>query len=195
MKTKICLLASIVLLACSHADILLTSGQIYTLDISEISEWVAWSSPDYPSYNDYSFTIGFNNDLYNSDTDELRIRLYEEPTDTTPYLTQFEPGQLALNILSSSNVISQTSTFGTLWHDFTGKLEVEVYAGRVQLDYVRIGLGPGSSSLTAQVDAIPEPSSFGLLVIGAGLLVYRHKKHRTKKFEPAWKTSVGKVNV
>ena len=60
MKTKICISVFLVLLSSTHADIVLNAGQTFILDISDISVWTAWSSPDYPPYNDYSITIGFN---------------------------------------------------------------------------------------------------------------------------------------
>ena len=115
--------------------------------------------PDYPPYNDYSFTIGFNNDLYDSNTDDLRIRLYEEPTDSTPYLAIFDPGQIAANVFTSPTYVKQTQASGTLWYDYTGKMEVEVLSGSVQLDYVWIQLGPGGGSFTGQIDAVPEPNA------------------------------------
>ncbi len=80
MKIKFGILALILMATASHSDIALNDGDIYTLDISEISNWVIWASPDHTPYDDYSYTIRMKNGSYDYESDDLRIRLYEEPS-------------------------------------------------------------------------------------------------------------------
>ena len=178
MRTTVCALIFIFLSAITHADILLNAGETCTLDIGEIEDWVISASPDYPSYDHYSFTLSFSSDLYDSSSDDLRIRLYEETSDTTPYLTLLKPGTVAANFSTEPAQIGQFQVGGSLWHDFTGKIEVEVLSGSVQLDHLSVRVGD-SVVFRGQMDVIPEPSSLALLAVGAGAL-YRYRRNQKK---------------
>ena len=143
--------------------------------MSAISNWVVSASPDLPSSQYFSFTFQFSSDLYDSENDDIRIRLYENSSDETPFLTLFEPDQLVdtLNLTVTPSIISKLTYFRTV-----ERIDLEVLNGSVLVDHVYLGRGESNVGWATNMDAVPEPSSAILLVVGAGIL-YRYKKHRT----------------
>lgn len=177
---KTILMCGTLLISITNADVIVGAGETYTLQFNEFPYILASASPGYTPYNDFSFTLGFNSaDLFDDGIDDIRIRLYEDPLDITPVYTLFEPFVLMPNLTKLPQRVSISSVSGSLWYDYTGKIEVEVLSGSVQVDYINIDLNPGSSSLYTSFDAIPEPNTFALLIIGSGAL-YRYRKSRTR---------------
>lgn len=175
MKKLLYAFCAVLFLSSANADILLSAGESHSMDLSDIDMWVIWSSPDYPHYNHYSFTLQFSEDLYDENTDDLRIRLYEDSEDTTPFLTLFEPGTIAWNLSVDPTYIKESNLGGSYWHDYTGRIEVEVISGSVQLDHLSVHFGPSGGAYHGQMDVVPEPSSFALLALSS-VFVWKSRK-------------------
>ena len=173
--TKFILIGFIIPLTQSVADLALGPGDTYTLNMSDLSNWVISASPGLPSSQYFSFTFRFESDLYDSESDNIRIHLYESSSDETPFLTLFEPGQLVPNLTVTSSTISQLTYFRTV-----ERIDLEVLNGSVLVDHVYLGRGENNVGFATNMDAIPEPSSAVLLVVGAGVL-YRYRNNRTRR--------------
>lgn len=161
------------------SDVMLGPGDTYTYSFTQLEDSI-WLSPGLPPEDDYSFKLYLSGQLYNNPPDNIRIRLYEEPDDLVPEHTIF--GESVPNLTVKSSQISMIEVPGTLWFDRTGRVEVEVLAGRINVDYMIIDLGPGLSSSSAYIEAIPEPNSLALAFLGTGgLLYYRRTRRRDAK--------------
>lgn len=185
MKIKSTLLALVILpLAATHtlADVIVTPGNPYSIERSDLLG-VASVSPGYPTYNQTSFSLFFSNDLYQSPPDDLRIYLYENPGDASPVYTIFGSSQNAPNLTISSTMVQMHRAPGTLWHDGTGKIEVEALSGSVNVDRLFLDIGITGTSFTKYMEAVPEPGSLALLLVGAGALChYRRRRVPTINF-------------
>ena len=178
IKSVLIALATLFLTAIDiYADAIVSPGNPYSL-VSNNLLGVADVSPGYPTYNLTSFSIFFSDDLYQSPPDNLRIRLYENPEDITPIYTIFGPDQNAPNLTVTSTRIFMNRARGTLWHDGTGKIEVEALEGSVKVEHLFLDIGISGISYTNYIEAIPEPSSLALLLIGAGAL-HRYRRRRS----------------
>lgn len=159
----------------SFSDLLLGPGDTYVYSFSMLPDVVS-VSPGLPVYDDYSFTLSLSGDLYNKPPDDIRIRLYEDPADLVPVHNIFGESVPNLSVTPSNITIFQVP--GTLWFDRTGRVEVEVLAGSVNVHHLYIDLGPGQISYSSYIEAVPEPGSLALTLIGAGgLFQYRRRKH------------------
>lgn len=159
------------------SDFIVNPGETYTLTFTNLP-LLTDVFPGYPTYDQSSYHLYFSGDLYQNPPDSILIRLYEDPADISPLYSIFGPSANAPNLSVSPTKISMTYAPGTLWHDGSGRIEVEVLAGSVNIDHSYFDLGFNSISHTAYVEAVPEPSSLALLVIGSGAL-YRLRRRKT----------------
>lgn len=181
MKMKSALLALITLLstaAGSLADFIVTPGNPYSVVRNDLLG-VADVSPGYPAYNLTSFSLVFIDNIYQSPPDDLRIYLYENQGDASPVYTIFGPDQNAPNLTVSSTQVNMNRAPGTLWHDGTGMIKVEALDGSVKIDHLFIDVGISGTSYTRYIEAVPEPSSLALLLIGAGALRHYRRRRNT----------------
>jgi len=159
----------------SFSDVMLGPGETYTYSFTTLQD-VLGASPGLPAYDDYSFTLSLSGNLYNNPPDNIRIRLFENPSDIVPVHDIFGGSVPNLSVSPSKIKINQVP--GTLWFDRTGRVEVEVLAGSINIDHLFIDLGEGQLSYSSYIEAIPEPSAMALLLIGAGALQgYRRRRN------------------
>jgi len=163
----------------SYSDWLLGPGDTYIFSFTSLPEVVS-VSPGLPVYDDYSFTVVFSGNLYYKPPDDIRIRLYEDPDDLVPVHDIF--GESVPNLSVTPSNISILEVPGTLWFDRTGRVELEVLEGSVNLHHLYIDLGPGQVSYSSYIEVVPEPGSLPLILIGTGgLLSYRRSRRRKDK--------------
>ena len=139
-------------------------------------------SPGLPAYDDYSFTLALRDNLYNNPPDNIRIRLFEEPGDVSPVHNIF--GESVPNLSVSPSQITMFQVPGTMWYDRDGRVEVEVLAGSINVHHLFIDLGEGQASYSSYIEAIPEPGSVALMLVGSGFLC-GYRRHRSKRNEKA----------
>jgi len=169
----------------SYSDLLLGPGDTYIYSFISLPNVVS-ISPGLPVYDDYSFSVVLSGDLYYKPPDDIRIRLYENPGDIIPVHDIF--GESVPNLSVTPSNISILEVPGTLWFDSTGRIEVEVLEGNVNLHHLYIDLGPGPVSYSSYIEVVPEPGSLTLVLIGTGgLLSYRRSRCRKDSF---WNTTV-----
>ena len=165
------LLTAAILAPSAFSDVMLGPGDTYTYSFTSLEDALG-VSPGLPSYDDYTFELHFSGDLYNNPPDNIRVRLFEDPGDTAPVHNIF--GESVPNLSVNSSRIRMWRVPGTLWFDRTGRVEVEVLDGSVNVSHMFIDLGPGQASYSSYIEAVPEPGSLALALIGAGgLLQYR----------------------
>lgn len=184
MKKKTARLLAIILAMIplvSIPDVMLGPGETYVYSFTSLPE-VVWASPSLPAYDDYSFTLALSGDLYNNPPDNIRIRLFEEPGDASPVHNIFGESVPSLSVSPSQIMIAQVS--GTMWYDRDGRVEVEVLAGSINIHHLSIELGEGQLSFSSYIEAIPEPGSVALMLVGSGLLC-GYRRHRSKRNEKA----------
>lgn len=170
--------AASVLVAASStlADVMLGQGETYTYRFMTL-EAPPWLSPGLPPYDDYTFALNLSGDVYNKPPDDIRIRLFEDPDGLIPDHEIF--GESVPNLSVSPSRIAMTEVPGDLWFDYTGRIEVEVLAGSVNITHMNIDLGPGDQFYSSYIEAVPEPGSLAMLLIGAGgLLQYRRARRQ-----------------
>lgn len=165
--------AAIVLPACG--DVLLEAGETYTFRFMTL-EAPPWPSPGLPAYDDYSFALNLSAYLYNNPPDDIRIRLYEDPDGAVPSHDIFGENVPNLSVMPSRIAITEVP--GTLWFDHTGRIEVEVITGSINITHMNIDLGPGQLLNSAYIEAVPEPGSLALTLIGAGGLIHYRRARR-----------------
>jgi len=170
-------LVLVVVFSNAGADVTVNAGETYVFEFNDLINSLASASPDYTSYDDFSFSMLFNTDLYDAGVDDFELRLYEDPSDTNPFLTMTQPFQFVPFLTLTSNYVSTTRP-GTLWYDRTGKVEFEMIAGRIQIDSINIDLNPGSTSFFSTFDAVPEPATALLLCIGGMSTWVLRRKNR-----------------
>jgi hypothetical protein len=175
--TKVILAILVLPLTQSVADLALGSGDTYTLNMSDLSSWVISASPDLPSSQYFSFTFQFSSDLYDSESDDIRIHLYESSDDEIPFLSLFEPAQLVdtLNLTVTPSIISKLTYFRTV-----ERIDLEVLSGSVLVDHVYLGRGENHVGFATNIDAIPEPNSVALLIIGGAGVFYTRRRKQNK---------------
>jgi hypothetical protein len=163
-----------------YAGVLLGPGDTYTYPFTSLQD-VAAISPDLPAYDDYTFELHFSGILYSKPPDDIRIRLFEDLEGSVPVHEIF--GESVPNLSVSPSRIRMYRVPGTLWFDRTGRIEVEVIAGSVNVDHLFIDLGPGQASYSSYIEAVPEPGSATLLLLGAAALIQhvRARRGRTKE--------------
>lgn len=176
-RTKFILAILVLTLTRSNADLALDSGDIYTLNMSDLSNWVISASPDLPRPKYFSFSFRFATDLYDSERDDIRIRLYENSSDETPFLTLFDPNQLVdtLNLTVTPSVIGKLTYFRTV-----ERIDLEVLRGSVLVDHVYFGRGENHVGFATNIDAVPESHSAALLIIGGAGVFCRRRKTQNK---------------